>query len=214
MIRSPWLLFAFVFASSTWARASEPVVPVAPSELLSVLPAAPQDWTLATSEAETSLDQWLRTRATRVYKVATPPNGAAAPAIPANASVEISITDTGGYASTIADFADFKPGKTGPLERLYISNLPAQVLSISSDEVLTQALAAQRFLIEVTIKSLPNVKVDAWLRLLRFDALHLPATAQTTLPVPVRLALVDELHPERNRSYTVHGGTAASNATP
>lgn len=213
MIRSPWLFLVFAFVGAAWIRSAEPVVPVTPSELLAVLPATPQDWTLARSEAETSLDQWLRTRATRVYKVALPPNGASNPALPATASVEISITDTGGFPSAIADFADFQPGKNGPLERLYISNLPAQVINLSADEVLIQALAVQRFLIEVTVKSLPNAKIESWLRLLRFDALNLSGPARTKLPSPVQLTLVDELHPERNRSNTIHGGTSSVNPT-
>lgn len=181
------------------AADSGPIIPFSPSELIQALPQATDDWTLTRSDAETTFGNWLQTRATRTFQPVsksadTPPKG----------EVEISVIDTGSYPSSLVPFADFHPGKLGSIEHLLIAGYPAIQVPDPSGYVLTQVLLASRYIVEVKITDLPTQKVDAWLRQLHFDALPRQASVPAgALPQDLRLTSIDELHPERNRSYSV-----------
>jgi len=185
--------------TQTRAAESGSLIPFAPTELIQVLPQATDDWTLTRSDAETTFGNWLQTRATRTFH----PVSKSADA-PAKGEIEISVIDTGRYPSSLAPFADFHPGKLGPIEHLLIGGYPAIQVPDPSGYVLTQVLLASRYIVEVKITDLSNQKVDAWLRQLHFEALPRQTAAPgAALPRDLRLTSIDELHPERNRSYAV-----------
>jgi len=182
------------------ARADAPPShPAAPADLLQVLPQVPDGWTLVQSKAKTVLAGWLQTRAVRVFQA--PPNidGTSTPG-----SVEIAVLDTGGFRQSLGDFVDFKPGKSGPIERLLIAGYPALQIPDLEGNPRTQILLASRYIVEVKIIGRPAERIEPWLRALHFDALPRQTAADAgALPAVVTLVSIDELHPELNRTYSV-----------
>jgi hypothetical protein len=176
-----------------------PSLPASPTDLLQVLPQAPDRWTMTQSQAKTVLAGWLQTRAVRVFLPPPPVDGT-----PAKGSVEIAVLDTGGFRQSLGDFADFKPGKNGPIERLLIAGYPALQIPDLQGNPRVQILLASRYIVEVKIIGLPAEKIESWLRALHFDTLPRQASADgSALPSVVSLSSIDELHPERNRTYSV-----------
>jgi hypothetical protein len=176
-----------------------PSLPASPADLLQVLPQAPDRWTVTQSQAKTVLAGWLQTRAVRVFQ--PPP---ATDGTPAAGAVEIAVLDTGGFRQSLGDFTDFKPGKNGPIERLLIAGYPALQIPDLEGNLRTQILLASRYIVEVKFTALPSEKIEPWLRALRFTALPRPASTDTAaLPSVVTLLSIDELHPERSRTYSV-----------
>jgi hypothetical protein len=192
------LLFLGPIVAVTRADAL-PSLPASPADLLQVLPQAPDRWTVTQSQAKTVLAGWLQTRAVRVFQ--PPP---AADGTPAAGSVEIAVLDTGGFRQSLGDFTDFKPGKNGSIARLLIAGFPALQIPDSEGNFRTQVLLASRYIAEVKIAGLPAEKIESWLRALHFDTLPRQTSAGAgALPSVVTLLSIDELHPERNRTYSV-----------
>jgi hypothetical protein len=176
-----------------------PSLPASPANLLQVLPQTPNRWTLTQSQARTVLSGWLQTRAVRVFQAPPPTDGTTAVG-----SVEIAVLDTGGFRQSLGDFTDFKPGKSGPIERLLIAGYPALQIPDLGGNPRTQILLASRYIVGVKIIGLPAEKIEPWLRALHFDLLPRRTSADSdALPTVVTLESIDELHPERNRTYSV-----------
>jgi hypothetical protein len=197
-LRLPVLFY--LLAATALAAEPAPVLPASPSALLGVLPAAPADWTILSSVADSKLNQTIETRATRLYQA--PPEEKAAPDAP-RGEVELSVLDTGGYLPALGAFTNFQPLKEGPVEKHLIGTLPAITLTTGEGERLTQVLVAARYIVEITLRRQPGTKAEAWLRTLRFDLLPSAIPAPAAAPREFRAVHLDELQPENNRSYLI-----------
>jgi len=191
------------FSPIASAQQTTAAYPYEPAQLLLALPVTPADWTLIRSDADTSLGQWLLTKATRVFQA--PPlsitPASAAPVPPGE--VRISVVDTGGFAPSLADFADFKPAKSGPIEKKFVESLPAIVFTDDDGHQFTQVLVASRYLVEIAFTNLPQPRLEDWLRTFHFDQLPPQNDAPAASSLEFRLSHLDELHPDKNRSYVV-----------
>ena len=150
------------------------------------------------------------TRATRVFFHAPPPAPQlSAPTAPVPAGeVEITVIDTAGYSSSLAAFADFTPGKSGITEKKLLGSLPTIVTTVEEGRQLSQTLVHSRYIVEITLAHLPSTThLEDWLRTFHFDALPpKPGAPSPTSPAHAhefRISHLDELHPEKNRSYFV-----------
>jgi hypothetical protein len=204
-------LAALLFVCGAWiatatAQQTPTVFPVEPIQLLGVLPAAPAEWKVIRSEAETTLSEWLETRATRVFQ-APPAPGPANADVTSNAlppgELEITVVDTAGFAPALAAFANFAPGKNGNLEKKLIGTLPAIITKGESERQFVQVLVASRYLIEITMTNLPRHPVEDWLRSFHFDLLPQQSRPVVNRLREFRLSHIDELRPSNNRSYVV-----------
>lgn len=194
----PVLILALV--SSAFAQQTPRVFPFEPAQLVTVLPAAPADWKVTRSTADGSLGEWLETRATRVFQA--PPHPGAAADAPLG-EVEVSVVDTAGFPPSLAAFADFKTGKSGVIEKKLLGSLPAIAIAGEGGRKITQILVSTRYIVEITATHLPQHRIEDWLRGFHFDLLPAASPTPRTRPQEFRLTHVDELHPEKNRSYLV-----------
>lgn len=200
---APFFLVA-ASASVALAQQTPATFPYEPTEMLAALPDAPADWTIKRSEADTTLGDWLETRATRVFQAPpVPSNATSTPAAPQVGEIEISVTDTAGFTPSLAAFANFAPAKSGNVERKFIGSLPAVVVTRGEDGQLAQVLVSGRYIVEITLKHLAQPRIEDWLKSFHFDRLPSKSPTPATRPQEFRLTHLDELHPENNRSYSV-----------
>jgi hypothetical protein len=178
--------------------------PFSPDQLLTILPETPQDWTLTRSDAELFLGDSVLSKATRIFQApAKTADASSGTALAPPGEVKIRVLDTASDAPSRADFANFKPGKNGPIEKKFLSSLPAIVFSEDETKQLTQVLVASRYILDITFTNVPQQRVEDWLRSFHFDRLPEKSEVPAAPAGQFHLAHVDELHPEKNRSYFV-----------
>lgn len=203
------IIFAVQFASAQTPPARKPIIPVPPSELIKYLPSAPTGWELKESRAKSFYNEWLVSQASREFTHSPPPTGSRNPGstpVPQQLT-RVRITDTGYSAALFGDFEEFKPGKYGSTESLYIDTLPARRISFSDGERLRVLLKA-RFVLEVEVRNQPPNAAVAWLKQLNFARLNaVPDSGIEKLPNPVTAVSIDELNPKLNGSYQVSWST-------
>lgn len=212
-MKTRYLLLALVFGAS-FAALAQPkgaILPFEPAQILATLPAAPADWATTRSDAETTLGDWLATRATRVFHGSPSAQTGQEPGTPAitPVEVEVTVTDTAGFPPSLAAFTSFTPGKNGNMEKKNIGSLPAIIFTGDDGRQLTQVLVSGRYIIELSTPQSDRVRVEDWLRGFHFDKLPAQSIPLVTSVQTFRLPYVDELHPENNRIYSV--STTSSN---
>jgi hypothetical protein len=187
------------------------IVPVTPEALLGALPGNTDAWTLVRSDASTTLQEHLQTRAVRIYRAKAPATAeSTAAAAPVIGEVKVRLVDHAGR--TPSDFVDFKPGKSATSENLLIGSYPT-ISSTRNNTRQFKVWLANRYVTEITFVDLPREKPEAWLQALNFEGLrHAKA-----VPIPVEqreftLRFVDELHPKNNRQQRIT--TSAAHAAP
>jgi hypothetical protein len=191
------LVLSLGIAGTVSAEPTPAVFPFEPAQLLTTLPAAQPEWTVIRSEADSSLGDWVETKATRVFAAPTGvPSGPAGEA-------EISVTDTAGFTPSLANFANFTAGKSGNVEKKLTGSLPTIIVTAEEGRQLTQVLVSGRYIVEILLTRTPQSRIEDWLRAFRFDLLPPKSATPTARPREFRLSHVDELHPENNRSYSV-----------
>jgi hypothetical protein len=200
------LLLLVALLSTAFAQQTPPILPVEPHQLLGILPAAPADWKIIRSDAETTLGEWLETRATRVFQAPPAPveAGTAVSASKApRGEIEINVVDTAGFGPALAPFVGFKTSKSDGLEKKVLGSLPAIIVTSTDGKQLAQVLVASRYLVELTFTHLTNARVEDLLRGFRFDTLPQKGQTLTNRPREFQLTHIDELEPTNNRSYSV-----------
>lgn len=196
------LLFAASGAIPASAQQTPGTFPFEPAQLLTVLPSAPAEWTITRSEAETTLGDWLETRATRVFH--SPPQPSPNNNDTATAGeVEIAVTDTAGFTPSLAGFANFTSSKSGGVEKKLIGSLPAIIFAGENGGQVTQVLVANRYIVEISLSHLPSSRIEDWLRGFHFEQLPPKPSTPATRQHDFHLTHIDELLPENNRSYFV-----------
>jgi hypothetical protein len=213
-------LLVFLAVWLSWVAglsAQVTTVPFEPDQLLAALPDAPRDWTLIRADGDLFLGDSLLSKATRVFQAPVRPSEAAGIALPTPASsrdasnkpppppgeVRIRILDTAGDAPSLADFADFKPGRSGSIEKKLFGSLPAIVFGGDETKQVIEVLVSSRYILNITFTNLPPQRVEDWLRAFHFDRLPEKSRTPDEPAGQFRLTHVDELHPEKNRSYLV-----------
>lgn len=198
------VLLAARFSSAS-AQESPGIFPFEPAQMLGVLPTAPADWKVLRSVADSTLGEWLETRATRVFQAPPAPASAGAAVIPdaPPGQIEISVVDTAGFTPALVAFANFTTAKSGNMEKKLIGSVPAIVIGSETERQFVELLVSSRYLVEITLTNLPRQRIDDWLRTFHFETLPQANRAPTRGTREFRLTHLDELQPKNNRSYSV-----------
>lgn len=191
------------------APARKPIVPIAPIEILKLLPLTPNGWEMKESKAKSFYNEWLVSQASRQFVQPQPSNPTANPAaqtLPPQIT-QFRLTDTGYNPALFGDFDQFKPGKYGNTESLAFGSFPARRMTFSGGERL-RILIKARFVVEVeTHNQAPNAAM-LWARQFDFSRLNsIPDTGIEKLSNPVTVVSIDEMNPKANSSYQVSWST-------
>ena len=103
----------------------------------------------------------------------------------------------------MAEFSDFKPAKNESIEKKFIGPLPAIVFSGDESKQLVKVLVFSRNILDITFTNVPQQHVEDWLRSFHFDRLSGTGDVSSLPAGQFHLSHLDELHPEKNRSYSV-----------
>lgn len=173
-----------------------PIFPLAPDQLLKLLPSAPAQWSTVTSNASSNFSGWLTSQATRRFTSAA----SSTPNVPA-AATRFVLTDTGYYPEALGQFEGFRPGKDKENESTVINGLPAIKTTKANIEILT-VLIRGRFVLQIRTDNQKPNSCEAWLRMVNVQRIaSVPDSAETSIPQPVTITRVDELDPKNNGSY-------------
>lgn len=200
-------------STALWAQSAPPatvpapaahrwVVPLAPSELLKLLPNAPDQWQLKQSTAKNFVMDWPSSQAQREFSY-TPPNPDVSPA-PVHV-LRITVTDTGYYAGLMSDLQSAQAPKSGEAESLTISGFPARRIMVGKTQEQLRLLVKSRYVIQLDVQNEPAGNAQKWLGIVdltKFAAL--PAEGEVTLPRPFSVMRIDELNPKNNAASKVN----------
>lgn len=175
------------------AQQSPPVVPAEPPVLFAALPGGDATWKLAESRAKSDYNSdWVQTVVTRSWEGAVATDGA-------NPRVQITLIDTGGFPAFNGMFlAQENPNRTK------LAGFPAVIYPAAAAGVESAcANVAGRFLLRIKTQHLPRGAMEDWLRKVKTSDLEALAARGgiEKLPNPLPMFVVDEIHPNRNRSW-------------
>ncbi|HEY5792304.1 MAG TPA: hypothetical protein VIS74_03335 [Chthoniobacterales bacterium] len=183
-----------------------PVIGMPAKDLLASLPAAPAQWEMKESWAKNDFSDWLTTIAQREFAGPVPLDPTTKlPAPKLRPTVRFRITDTGYWPIRIFRYQNFEPGTSEGVERKLLKDSPAFVVAKSDESgtsIRISLLLRERFLVELTTKNLEMKDAEAQLDRVGFGKLRaVPANGETKLPQPMTLTCIDEMHPQRTRTY-------------
>lgn len=186
--------------------AHKPLVPLAPGELIKLLPGVPADWKMTDSSAKSFFLGWVCSQATREFQHPAPairPGGTPAPAY----VTRVRLMDTGYYPSFNGDFENFRVGKYSNAESLVIGGMPARKITISPIRERLRVSVRGRFIVEVETDNQPPSSGPAWLQYFDFRKITaIPDSGSSQLPKPIPVSVIDELHPEKNSTSQINWG--------
>lgn len=181
-------------------------MPISPNELIKFLPRTPPDWELKESRAKSFYNEWLVSQANREFSHPSSRQSPGAPPGPPQIT-RLRLTDTGFCPALFGDFDQFKPGKYGNTESLYVGSFPARRIALSDGERL-RVLIKARFVLEVEVHNQPPNTAVAWTQQFNLASLNsVPDSGIEKLPNPVTATSIDELNPKANSSYQVSWST-------
>lgn len=193
--------------AASMAQEPEPgdrgLLPLEPQQLLAALPKAQEGWTLKMSTASNGVDDWLTSKAERLFEH-PPEEEGGKPSL-----ARISIVDTAKKGVVMERFADFKPDETNNgVETMLVDGMPAY-LSAFGVMVQLEVLVDGRFLVEVLLKNQEKDALKEWLKLCGIGKLRGAAAGSRVVPFPGELTVVEinELKPEANYSYRLSMST-------
>jgi hypothetical protein len=204
MINPVWFLSALLCTSSAMLHAAEPasasrVMPVAPVDLLRLLPPSPPGWKIIQSVATQQRGNWLMTIAMRSY-VLTPETDSTKTDHKIM-KTSIRLIDTGREPSFLTPFEGFRESGSNSEESMLYRKVPVKVKSQSGRESV-DALIDGRFLLRLDLINQPSGNWKIWM-----DAFPLPqfasipaSPAVAELPSALQIQTVDELNPANNRT--------------
>lgn len=185
------------------AGSRKPLVPLAPTELLKMLPPPPTGWRLVKSTANNYFMGWLCAQATREYEPTASNGSGKVEEKPAKTILRL--MDTGYYPAFNGDFENFKVGKFGAAESLVVEGMPARRFTLGPAHQRIRLSLRGRFIVEIETTNQPPASLDSWLRLIDFKAIEtLPDSGADALPVPIIITKVDELKPANNSSSKLY----------
>lgn len=182
--------------------ASPRVLPLAPKELLALLPSPPTDWKLTASLATNQVTSWLVTIAHREFDFIGRSTEAASRTInqpSGSVRTTLMLIDSGYDPSVAGVFGDFKPGVQGKTEKFLLLGQPAIRTKTTETRDSLQVYINQRFILQIEAENQQKDAVIGWAQQVHFERLNPPRTAvMTSLPSQVLVATVDELNPANN----------------
>jgi hypothetical protein len=178
-----------------------PVLPLLPAELSAAMPVKVKGWKLKQASAKNTYTKWIQTRATRVFE-SEPKSKQETPLI-----VRVKLTDTGRFYPSIQHFSVLakqqgKGAGAGPA-RKRVAGLKGSEQSFPDGRRQVRLLLQGRYIIELLLPSgFRDAQLDLFLDAFDFSALKgKKGKPVKRLPSTYTMRSIDELKPERNRSY-------------
>jgi len=205
-------------AAKTSANAPQ-ARPMELTKLLSLLPACPDTWVMKRSQARTLYLEGMEAYAMREYKEFVLPKEKRAKDAPKPETVVMVIRDTCGQGPHIEPFREeTAPTSGGDFELGKWNRFPAMLVRMGNKRKALRILVADRFVVEVVYSGNNLRALKWWLERCKLKTL---SQAKQRIPLVinehVKLRFLDELHPERTRSYSVPiepGESAGKNVIP
>jgi hypothetical protein len=178
-----------------------PLLPLLPSELSAVMPNEVKGWQLKQATAKNTYTKWLQTRAIRVFE-SQPRSKEDVPL-----TVRVKLTDTGRFYPAIQHFrslAKLEDDGTGadPLRRRF-AGLRGSEQRFPDGRTQVKVLIEGRYIVEFLLPDgFRDAQLDLFLDAFSFNTLKgKKERSVKKLPTTYTMHSIDELHPERNRSY-------------
>ena len=181
-------------------RKQLPVMPLMPSELSAAMPNAVKGWKLKQATAKNTYTKWIQARAIRVFESEPKRKGDKI------LTVSVKLTDTGRFYPSIQFFATsskLNSGKGESSARKRVVGLRGSEQIFPDGRKLIRALFDGRFILEVLLPAgIDDAQSELFINGFKFDALKgRGGKPVKRLPSTYTMRSIDELNPERNRSY-------------
>jgi hypothetical protein len=183
-------------------RAEGLVIPAEPQVLLKALPGPTvTGWKVTKSVGEGRFSSWLKTNATREFEK-TALGKSDDPSNPPQ--TRLTIIDSGRLPSMTAVFHNFEPGEYEDFTVTNYERYPAVIIQGGAKGIMVKTLVDDRFVIELVLQGQDLGVVKQWMEGCDLDGLaKLPDVEADGVPEVVMNVIIDELNPERSRSYEV-----------
>ena len=181
-------------------RKQLPVMPLMPSELSAAMPNAVKGWKMKQATAKNTYTKWIQARAIRVFESEPKRKGDKI------LTVSVKLTDTGRFYPSIQFFANsskLNSGKGASSARKRVVGLRGSEQIFPDGRKLIRALFDGRFILEVLLPAgIDDAQSELFINGFKFDALKgRGGKPVKRLPSTYTMRSIDELNPERNRSY-------------
>ncbi|MEM7144278.1 MAG: hypothetical protein AAF591_04035 [Verrucomicrobiota bacterium] len=173
--------------------------PLSVEAVLKAMPKAPENWKLTKSTAETYFSDGMVTRGVREFEY-SPPD----PEAPnRGATCRLELLDTAGNAKELSRFKNFKEEQGDGYQKIVVKSFPAIVREIPNYGTSVSLMANKRYRLNILLKGLPLNQVGAWIEATNFAALaSVPDESMPGELFRVEVTVLDELNPDKNRTYT------------
>lgn len=186
-----------------------PVLPLLPSELSAAMPAGVKGWKLKQATAKNTYTKWIQTRATRVFE-SEPKRKGETPLI-----IRVKLTDTGRFYPSIQHLAALakRQGEgagAGSVSKRF-AGLKGSEQGFPDGRRQVRLLLEGRYIVEMLLPpGFRDAQLDLFLDAFNFSGLKgKKGKPVKRLPATYTMRSIDELKPERNRSYQMAIITAA-----
>ncbi len=174
-------------------------------KLLNLLPTCPDTWLLKRSQARTLYRGSLEAYAIKEFQEFIPPDKKKTNSTRKPETVVMVIRDTCGIGPHIEPFRkETAPTFGGDFKLGNWDRYPAMLVRLGKNRTALRVLVAERFVVEVVFSGSDLRTLKWWLGRCKLKTL---AEAKPRIPITIRdqvmLHFLDELHPERNRNYSV-----------
>ena len=182
-------------------RKQLPVLPLMPSQLSAAMPNAVKGWKLKQATAKNTYTKWIQARAIRVFESEPKRKGDKV------LTVIVKLTDTGRFYPSIQFFAKSRKLNSGASGERSVSQglagLRGSEQIFPDGRKLIRALFDGRFILEVILPAeIKDAQSELFINGFKFDALKgRGGKPVNRLPSSYTMRSIDELNPERNRSY-------------
>ncbi len=192
-------------AQSVPPTGHKPILPIAPADILPLMPPTPDTWELKQSRATNAFTQWLSTEGFREYThPALPPSGAApgSSATPAPPMIlRIRIMDTGYNPILSGDFEQFAPEKSAAGEKLMLNGFQATMVPLGQGAERLRISIKRRFIVQIDTLNQPPGAAIKWVKAVNLAQLvQVPDSGADQLPRPIPMKTIDELYPQKSSS--------------
>ena len=191
---------ASLYGQQAEVRKQLPVMPLMPSELSAAMPNAVKGWKMKQATAKNTYTKWIQARAIRVFESEPKRKGDKI------LTVSVKLTDTGRFYPSIQFFANsskLNSGKGASSARKRVVGLRGSEQIFPDGRKLIRALFDGRFILEVLLPAgIDDAQSELFINGFKFDALKgRGGKPVKRLPSTYTMRSIDELNPERNRSY-------------
>jgi len=204
------MLASISFSSIAESTLKAPLIksrarPMELTELLKLLPTCPDTWIINRSQARTLYQDNLEAYAMREFEEFIPPSVKGAKDAPKPETVIIVIRDTCGQGPHLEPFREeTAPTSGGDFKLGNWNRYPAMLVRMGAKRQALRVLVGNRFVVEVVFSGNNLKSLKWWLERCDLKTLaHAKQQRQLIVNDQVALDFLDELHPERTRSYSV-----------